>query len=123
MVWVFYDDKYFRHTNTNWNRAVSISTASTIKDSSSNTTGTVPTSSEDKKRKMNDVYASGRWMDEDSYEVMKVRQVIRNHVFKNLRFVKGEGRKALTTNFEKKYAKILQYDKCHEKADLTKTNG
>ena len=62
-------------------------------------------------------------MDEDPYEVMKVRQVIRNHVFKNLKFVKGEGRRALTTNFEKKNTKILQYGKCHKKADLTRTNG
>ena len=71
--------------------AMSIATASTIIDSRSNTTTTVPTSIEGKKRKINAVYSSGRWMDEDPYEVMKVRQVIINHVFKNLKFVKGEG--------------------------------
>ena len=62
-------------------------------------------------------------MDEDEYETMKVRQLIRNHVFKNLKFVNGEGRRTPTTMIEKKTAKILQYGKCHEKADLTRTNG
>ena len=62
-------------------------------------------------------------MDEDPYEIMKVRQLIRDHVFKNLKFVKGEGRRALTKIFEKRNAKILQYGKCHEKVDLTMTNG
>ena len=71
--------------------AASIATASTITDSRSNTTTIVPTSIEGKKRKINAIYSSGRWMDEDPYEIMKVRQVIRNHVFKNLKFVKGEG--------------------------------
>ena len=62
-------------------------------------------------------------MDEDQYEIDKVKGVIRSNVFKNLKFVKGEGQKSLSNTFDKKNAKILQYGKCHEKADLTKTNG
>ena len=80
----------------------SITTASTITDTSSNAAGRVPTTIDDKKRRIEAVYASGSWMDEDTYEILKVRQLIRDHVFKILKFIKGEGQKALTTNFEKK---------------------
>ena len=41
-------------------------------------------------------------MDEDSYDNLKVSQVIRNQVFKNLRFVNGDERKVLTTNLRRK---------------------
>ena len=62
----------------------SITTASIIIDASSNNAGRVPTSIEDKKKKIDAVYPSSSWIDEDPYEIMKVRQLIRNHVFKNL---------------------------------------
>ena len=45
----------------------------------------------DEKRKMNDIYLSAQWNDEVEYEVTKLRQVIRNHIFKHVKFVKGEG--------------------------------
>ena len=45
----------------------------------------------DKKRKTNDIYLSAQWNDEDEYEVTKLRQVIRNHIFKYVKFVKVEG--------------------------------
>ena len=68
---------------------------------------------EDKKRKINAVYASGSWMAEDSYGIMKVKELNRNHVFnhvfKNLKSIEGEGRRVPTTRVEKKYANILQY--------------
>ena len=51
---------------------------------------------------MDAVYTSGSWMDEDSYDNLKVSQVIRNQVFKNLRFVNGDERKVLTTNLRRK---------------------
>ena len=101
----------------------SICEASTITDASNNTEDRVPTTIDEKKKKIEAVYASSSWMDEDRYETLKVKSLIRTNVFKNLKFVKGEGRKTLTNNFEKKTAKILQYGKCHEKADLTKANG
>ncbi len=44
-----------------------------------------------KKRTTEAIYLSGQWNDEDEYEITKLRQVIRNHIFKHLKFVKGEG--------------------------------
>ena len=46
---------------------------------------------EDKKRKTNEIYLSAQWTNEDGYDVTKLRQVIRNHIFKHVKFVKGEG--------------------------------
>ena len=44
-----------------------------------------------KKRKSEAIYLSGQWKDEDEYEITKLRQVVCNHIFKHLKFVKGEG--------------------------------
>ena len=78
----------------------------------------------EKKRKIEAVYSSGQWKDEDEYEVAKIRQVIRNHIFKHVKFVKGEGGKPCLNNTNQpNRKKILQYGKCHEKADLTKQSG
>ena len=76
-----------------------------------------------KKRKMENIYSSGRWKEVDEYEVMKVRKVIRNHIFKHVKFCKGEGIKSSTNEMEKKSKKILLFGKSHEKADLTKKHG
>ena len=76
-----------------------------------------------KKRKMEDIYSSGRWKEVDEYEVMKVRKVIRNHIFKHVKFCKGEGLKVSSNQMEKKSAKLLLFGKSHEKADLTKRHG
>ena len=46
---------------------------------------------EDKKRKIDAIFLSQQWNDEDEYEITKLRQVIRNHIFKHVKFVKGEG--------------------------------
>ena len=46
---------------------------------------------EEKKRKIDGIYLSAQWNDEDEYEVTKLRQVICNHIFKHVKFVKGEG--------------------------------
>ena len=78
---------------------------------------------EQKKRKVEDVYSDGRFANEDEYEIMKVRKVIRTHIFKHVKFCKGEGTKSVGNHFEKKNAKILLYRKCHEKADLSKRIG
>ena len=44
---------------------------------------------DEKKRKIDGMYLSAQWNDEDEYEVTKLRQVIRNHIFKHVTFVKG----------------------------------
>ena len=79
-----------------------VTTASTITVDSSSNLCRSRKYIEGKKRKIDVVYASGSWTEEDQYEIMKVRQFIRNHVFKHLKFVKGEGRRALTTMIKEK---------------------
>ena len=54
-----------------------------------------------KKRKLEEIYSNGKFQDEDEYEVLKVRKVVRQHIFKHLKFCKGEGTKS-ANNFEKK---------------------
>ena len=45
--------------------------------------------------------------DEDEYEIAKIRQVIRNHIFKHVKFVKGEGsRPGAKRDIQKKNSKI-----------------
>ena len=66
------------------------------------------------------MHSDGRFKYEDEYEIIKVRKAIRTHVFKHVKFYKGEGNKSPANSFEKKNAKILQYSKCHEKANLSK---
>ena len=53
-----------------------------------------------KKRKLEEICSNGRFQDEDEYEVLKVRKVVRQHIFKHLKFCKGEGTKS-ANNFEK----------------------
>lgn len=57
---------------------------------------------------MEEIYTHGRFQDEDKYEIMKVRQVIRNHIFKRVNFCMGKGIKS-TNNFEKKGIKICKF--------------
>lgn len=80
---------------------------------------------EQKKRKFEQVYSSRRWQDEDTYEVQKVKQIVRNNIFKHVKFVKGEGYKNITNDVERKNGKgnMKEYGKCHEWADLTKVTG
>ena len=53
-----------------------------------------------KKRKLEEIYSNGRFQEEDEYEVLKVQKVVRQHIFKHLKFYKGEGTKS-ANNFEK----------------------
>ena len=79
---------------------------------------------EEKKRKVDDIYLSKQWTDEDEYEVTKLRQVIRNHIFKHVKFVKGEGAVPRNKKENKsKPLKNLMFGKCHERPDLTKLSG
>ena len=80
---------------------------------------------EQKKRKIEDIYCSAQWQEEDEYEVAKIRQIVRNHIFKHVKFVKGEGVKSKAQQNRKK-AKRKQIDlfgKSHERPDLTIRNG
>ena len=75
-----------------------------------------------KKRKLEDIYSNGRYQDEDEYEIVKVRKIVRNHIFKHVKFCKGEGKRS-PNNFDKKTKKIQAFGTSHEKADLWKTTG
>ena len=77
----------------------------------------------EKKRKIEDVYASEQWKEEDEYEVTRLRLVIRNHIFKHVKFIKGEGAKKTDKGTKKNNSKNLVFGKCHERPDLTKTSG
>ena len=78
----------------------------------------------EKKRKIDGIYLSVQWNDEDEYEVTKSRQVIRNHIFKHVKFVKGEG--AIPSHKKEnksRQLKKLLFGKCHERPDLTMPSG
>ena len=99
---------------------------STITDNTINSRDTdEQLTTEQKKRKFEEVYSSRRWQEEDKYEVQKVKQIVRNNIFKQVKFVKGEGYKNITNNVERKNGKANQkeYGKCHEWADSTKVTG
>ena len=50
--------------------------------------------------------------------------MIRNHIFKHVKFVKGEGsRPGAKRDIRKKQCKDLVLGKCHERPDLTKSTG
>ena len=55
------------------------------------TTSDIGLSIVDKKRKIDAIFLSNQWKEEDEYEITKLRQVIRNQIFKHVKFVKGEG--------------------------------
>ena len=78
----------------------------------------------EKRRKVDQIYLSGQWKDEDEYEITKLRQVIRNHIFKHLNFFKGEGTKPCSKKDHKSRKKDqLLFGMCHERPDLTKEGG
>ena len=79
---------------------------------------------EQKKRKIDEIFLSQQWNDEDEYEVTKIRQVIRNHIFKHVKFVKGEGSVATNRKDNRsRQLKNLMFGKCHERPDLTRQSG
>ena len=69
------------------------------------------------------MYFDERFKNEDAYEIMKVQKVVRTHIFKYVKFCKGEGNTSRGNPLEKKNAKIRIYGKSHEKADLLKRIG
>ena len=79
---------------------------------------------DDKKRKIDAIFLSQQWNDEDEYEITKIRQVIRNHIFKHVKFVKGEGSVPTHKKDTKsRQLKNLMFGKCHERPDLTRQSG
>lgn len=88
------------------------------------TTSDIGLSIIDKKRKIDAIFLSNQWKEEDEYEITKLRQVIRNQIFKHVKFVKGEGAVPLSKRDKKaRQIKKLLFGKCHERPDLTKLTG
>ena len=73
----------------------------------------------EKKRKIEDVYSSKQWKEEEEYEVTRLCLVIRNHIFRHVKFIKGEGAKKTDKGTKKNNSNL---GKCHERPDLTKTS-
>ena len=72
-------------------------------------------------------YLSEQWIPADDHEIDKVRKVIRRHIFKELKFVKGEGTLTDTKKTDKGKNKnkrqrtpVYAIGKCHERPDLRK---
>ena len=76
--------------------------------------------SDQKKKKLVEVYTSARWHKEDTYEVHKVRKVIRNHIFKYVKCCKGGGVKIASNSLECKAKKVVRLGKSHERAELSR---
>ena len=62
---------------------------------------------------------SCKWLEESKYEVIKIQRIIRNKIFRHIKFYKGEGSKLPISNFDKKTFKVLTYGKSHKTPDLT----
>ena len=113
-------------TNINGTRALqdsegSIVSGITNEESTNSETGL---SLDNKKRKIDAIFLSQQWNDEDEYEITKIRQVIRNHIFKHVKFVKGEGSVPTQKKDTKtRQLKNLMFGKCHERPDLTRQSG
>ena len=74
-------------------------------------------------------YLSEQWIPADDHEIDKVRKVIRKHIFKQLKFVKGEGANTDTKKTDKGKNKnkrqstpVYVIGKCHEHSDLREKN-
>ena len=100
---------------------VSVASVTTNAESANTDNGL---SIEEKKRKIDAIFLSQQWNDEDEYEITKIRQVIRNHIFKHVKFVKGEGSVPTQKKDNKsRQLKTLMFGKCHERPDLTRLSG
>ena len=66
------------------------------------------------------MYSDGRFDNDEKYEIMKARKVIKTHIFKHVKFCKGKGNVSRLNPFEKKNAKVRLYGKSYEKVDLLK---
>ena len=74
-------------------------------------------------------YLSEQWTPSDVHEIDKLKKVIRKHIFKHLKFVKGEGiatdtKKTNKGNNKNKRERTPVYaiGKCHERPDLRGEN-
>ena len=75
---------------------------------------------EQKKRKIKDAYSGGRWKNGNEYEVMKLRKVIVNHIFKYAKFCKREGTNIVSVFMRRTKCKDSIFGKSQGKPDSKK---
>ena len=71
-------------------------------------------------------YLSEQWTPSDDHEIDKLKKVIRKHIFKHLKFVKGEGTahdNKKTDKGKRQRTPVYAIGKCHERPDLRKKTG
>ena len=71
-------------------------------------------------------YLSEQWTPSDDHEIDKLKKVIRKHIFKHLKFVKGEGTAhdtKKTVKGQRQHTPVYAIGKCHERPDLRKKTG
>ena len=86
---------------------------------------------EQKKRKLEQIYATKKkdaYLEEDEFEIQKVRKQVRENIFPKVKFCKGEGntQKIIQSNNKRngrKFKKMDELGKSHENADLTCKTG
>lgn len=78
----------------------------------------------EKKRKIEELYSNGRWMDQCEHEITKVKTIVRNDIFANVKFVKGEGQAGVAVaKGRKNKAVFKKLGETNERVDLTEKRG
>ena len=85
-------------------------------------------STEEKKRKIQEVYYGRSYREEDKYEVQKVRKIVRENIFKHVKFCIGEGsygtnKDGRTKSENKNIATKNTFGQSHEYPDITLRKG
>ena len=114
-----------RHTNHSSSQSY-LSQHSTESRSSVVTTESVlednALSTDEKKRKLQVLYYGSKYKEEDKYEIQKVRKIVRDNVFQQVKFCRGEGasKQGKSSN---NVAMKRAFGKSHDAPDLTLRNG
>ena len=92
-------------------RTIDGNSCSTTVDSLTNDTFVEESSlsTTDKKRKIEDIYMSRKQLEESEYEVIKIQNIIRNKIFRHIKFCRGEESNKTISNFDKRTFKVLSY--------------
>ena len=85
-------------------------------------------STEEKKRRIQEVYYGRAYKEENKYEVNKVKKIVRENIFKHVKFCIGEGsygsdKNGITRGTNKSKATKNTYGQSHEYPDLTLRRG
>ena len=117
--------KYATHDVSHMNHSIDGNSGSITVDFLTNDTFIEESvlSTTDKKRKIENIYMSCKWLEESEYEVIKTHRIIRNKIVCHIKFCKGQVSKKPIYNFDKKTSKVLPQGKSHETPDLTICSG